>query len=617
MHSLSALKIAVPYLLTLSNPYGEMAHTLASYNNQFYASEDEHFARLTFWGYHQNLYLEPWAVKTCPLSILYSPDQYEYLKLGDKALEFTSDYRIETKTSPLIETRDGMDSYLQRLTSKHRSEVRKLLKEVSTWKLHTSHSMSLGIADEKPTPELLNFINSAYTEIAGYHSSLLDATELSQKYKTEITPIVLLYGLISGQIKSWDNCDARILILSLTDDMGDKVCDTLALSMFGGFVLHLFADINKGDNYYAKKACTAQIEWAATNGYSFVDIGNEVIDSESINHDSRKRAIYKTIFYTRSEHYEIPGFYTDSFGYENHLKRQGVDSNTDRLAFVHSQLDDAEYLANKLVMDLYGVPRAELIEVFGELKCSLTTEHAGLLYQHVDDKYFYDKPSPNTPWGDYRMHSNIPVGAKVSHNLEWTDNGYKIGVVNLTDKTLDDVETWINSIKTNSKYLSGSRYKELSLDLQEISIASYEDFDRFLMSKETVIEKKCGQFSMNTDLFIKEECLLYRVLAHRKNPIKSIVTFIAKDPVGRLVFDGYSYVLESGECYASFMYVENCSETKKRYSPATVYHTALVRLIKQNYPHVKKVNFMVMLPYKDLFNFEVERVQDVRYCEDL
>lgn len=241
-----------------------------------------------------------------PLDYKYQPDAYKFLIEGIEAVEHTTPYMAIESCFRLIETKGGFDAYLSRLKSKRRSE----LKKINTLTIDTSSILSDG--------DLVNTGIDVYLESRFNHHVAVDENKtiddwFGHGFTTTKAPLLLLL-YVGKQIQLGRNLlgssTLKRVLLPVHDAEGRHVCNTLCISMHNDKFLYAVCDENKSEDYSAKAVTIANIQWAAENGYEYVDIDNGILSEDTVSDDTvMGRVAYKSIFFTG--YAEIPCYFND------------------------------------------------------------------------------------------------------------------------------------------------------------------------------------------------------------------------------------------------------------------------------------------------------------------
>lgn len=262
-------------------------------------------------GYNSySLFFSKWE-KPGPLDFAYSPDAYDYLLNGERALEFKSPHVMMVSNFNLIETTGGLDTYLSRLKSKKRSEFKKLQGRATV----TDVVYDSDLIDSL----MIQGLNEYY-----------DAERMKREddwfgwgFQTNKAPINLM--LYAGHYAEPDGMlrhGLKRLLLNVYNSDGEYVCRTLCFSDHKDKVLYALSDeLKNKDLYSAKEVTIANIEWACNNGYSYVEIDNGIVTEESVADPSALiRVSYKNLFYTGLG--SIPRFFSTQSAFETFLNME-------------------------------------------------------------------------------------------------------------------------------------------------------------------------------------------------------------------------------------------------------------------------------------------------------
>ena len=234
-----------------------------------------------------SLYFDDWQPPT-PLDFGYSPDQYELLLDGDVSIEFKSPYVFTDTPMRLIHVQGGLGKYLSRLNSKKRSEFRRCFTASSSQPIKNSYVME-----------------KIFNEVCDQHYSDLSSKTPEQffdgSYNTRLLGAYMVQYVFNNP-KCLQDRTATAFLLPIYDKETDELlCYTHCIASFSNRVLYCLMDSHRSDNYHAKSATIANIEWASEQGFHYVDIDNHIYQDglfELTDQSSISKLSYKNLFFT-------------------------------------------------------------------------------------------------------------------------------------------------------------------------------------------------------------------------------------------------------------------------------------------------------------------------------
>lgn len=234
-----------------------------------------------------SLYFDDWQ-PPIPMDFGYAPDQYELLLDGPICVQFKSPHVFTDTPMRLIHVQGGLGKYLSRLNSKKRSEFRRCFTASSSQPIKNAYVM-----------------DKIFNEVCEQHYAELSTKNPAQVFDgSHNTRLASAYMVqyVALNDKCLQDRTANAFLLPIHDkETNELLCYTHCVASLDNRVLYCLLDSHRSDNYNAKSATIANIEWASENGFHYVDIDNHIYQPglfELADQSSVSKLSYKNMFFT-------------------------------------------------------------------------------------------------------------------------------------------------------------------------------------------------------------------------------------------------------------------------------------------------------------------------------
>ena len=253
----------------------------------------------------------------------------------------------------------------------------------------------------------------------------------------------------------------------------------------------------------------------------------------------------------------------------------------------------------KTVEQRYGISYEQVAQVYEHDHKVQVTQDTNICYGIIKDA-ITGNIIPVLSFDHFRIYDDLQVGELISDNLRVNGTGLPLAVLNTVDLDLD---SWVSKVKTNKKYLTGSRFNELTTSFQPTAVVDNAHFQTLLNNISDILAEKEIQYSVPKGAILREQLLAYRMLELADKPITHFITYEAKSG-DRFVFKGFAYKTNDGVVYVPFVLTTRDTAVQKRYSPASVFHVQIVNQITSYFgDSITLIDFGIDLPYKAMFGF--------------
>lgn len=253
-----------------------------------------------------------------------------------------------------------------------------------------------------------------------------------------------------------------------------------------------------------------------------------------------------------------------------------------------------------MILKRYGLTLEQISEIFKHDHQVQLAPETEICYAVIQDA-ITGNTIPVLSFDHFRIYDDLPVGSFISEGLRVTDTGLPLAVLNTVGLDVDD---WVNKVKTNKKYLIGSRFSELNTKFKVTPVMSNLHFQSLLSELSDIIAEKEFQYAVPTGAILREQLLVYEMMQRANKPITHFITYEAHQSHS-LVLKGFAYRTDDGVVYVPFVLTTRNTLLQKRYSPASVFHVQIVKQLTNFFAdNINLIDFGIDLPYKSMFGFQ-------------
>ena len=254
----------------------------------------------------------------------------------------------------------------------------------------------------------------------------------------------------------------------------------------------------------------------------------------------------------------------------------------------------------KTVEQRYGIPFSQVVKTFEHDHKVQVAQETNICYAVIQDALTVDT-IPVLSFDHFRIYDDLEVGSFISKGLRVTDTGLPLAVLSTVNLNVDD---WVNNVKTNKKYLIGNRFNELATSFRATPVFSNNHFQELLISMSNIIYEKELQYNVPKGAILQEQSLVYKMMELAAKPVTHFITYEAHWNKN-FVFKGFAYRTDDGVVYVPFVLTTRDTVLQKRYSPASVFHVQIVKMLTDYFwDNINLIDFGIDLPYKAMFGFQ-------------